>query len=360
MDNHLSDPQRAGLGLPAIGGIDMLTPLRKSGVTQAKVAIAECEDRLRLAHAVEAIGSTRLPIVRASATTAALTRIAADRFDATHVGIEPRSASGRCDHQWRQTVGHDWGRHDGNDVAPGIHMGRSVEVGRTSFIGRGRGSVWVGRDRIGDHAVLGIDSAGWSSDPHHRLAFGTPVRVVRRSDNITITHANGWIAKGMINARTSTMVTLVVTLLNRREIRFLLAGAYNTVFGYLAFLLVYWTLAAMASAELCVAISYLPSLVNAYLVQKYFVFHPAGWLSGIVRPRTPPANTKPSVGTAAEFVRFSIVNTSVLLINLAFLPLAISYGGMRPPMAQALFLVLAVTVSYFAHRTFSFRSQTRE
>lgn len=163
-----------------------------------------------------------------------------------------------------------------------------------------------------------------------------------------------------MNARTSTMITLGITLLNRQEIRFLLAGAYNTVFGYLAFLLLYWSLAAIISAEFCLVISYLPSLVSAYLVQKYFVFHPAGWLSGLVRPRTPPTNAKPSGSTAAEFVRFSIVNTCVLLINLAFLPLAIRYGGMRPPVAQALFLVLAITVSYFAHRTFSFRSQKRQ
>jgi putative flippase GtrA len=164
----------------------------------------------------------------------------------------------------------------------------------------------------------------------------------------------------MTTLRASTVAALVLAILARQEIRFLLAGAYNTSFGYLAFLFFYWTLGEVLGATPCLFISYVPSLMSAYLVQKYFVFHPAAWIPGHETSGRPlePADT--GNDRRSEFLRFAAVNTSVLLINLLFLPLAIRYGGMKPPVAQALFLVLAVIGSYFAHRYFSFRMRPRQ
>lgn len=156
--------------------------------------------------------------------------------------------------------------------------------------------------------------------------------------------------------RASTVAALALAILARQEIRFLLAGAYNTGFGYLVFLFFYWTLGEILGATSCLFISYVPSLMSAYLVQKYFVFHPAAWIPG-GKPLEP---AQPGHDGHSEFLRFATVNTSVLLINLLFLPLAIRYGGMKPPVAQALFLLLAVIGSYFAHRFFSFRMRPRQ
>jgi len=164
----------------------------------------------------------------------------------------------------------------------------------------------------------------------------------------------------MANTGKPTAAALAFAFLARREVRFLLAGAYNTAFGYFAFLLVYSVLNGVRSAAACLFISYLPSLVSAYLVQKHFVFHPAKWLSRHWVSSAPPEAYGADGGSYLEFLRFAAVNTSVLVTNLFFLPFAIRHGDMSAPVAQAVFLLLATICSYLAHRYFSFRLQPRQ
>ena len=128
----------------------------------------------------------------------------------------------------------------------------------------------------------------------------------------------------------------------RKQVLFLAAGAWNTVFGYAIFALSY-------RAGLRYGWGYLPALwisqavaiANAYVSYKFLVFRTrSAWLP--------------------EFARFSLVYWLVLAANTFALPVLISGLGWRPMYAQAAFTVATIAAGYLAHDRFSFAAPLPE
>lgn len=124
-----------------------------------------------------------------------------------------------------------------------------------------------------------------------------------------------------------------------REARFLLAGAWNTLFGYLAFLAVYYLFRGQLGPSWLLCVAYAVSLVQAFAVQRFLVFRVEGSL-----PR--------------QFLRFVAANSLVFAANLAFLPWAIAASTLAPPVLQAVFVLVSTVLSYFLHKHFSFAPDT--
>ncbi len=122
----------------------------------------------------------------------------------------------------------------------------------------------------------------------------------------------------------------------RQQLRFLLAGAWNTFFGYVAFLLAYHLLGDSHASIPALVLGYVFALPQSYAVQRFMVFRSGdAW--------------------RAQFTRFALATTVIFVANLALLPLAITWFDTDPRVAQAVFIVLSTIVSYSAHKHFSFK-----
>jgi putative flippase GtrA len=132
------------------------------------------------------------------------------------------------------------------------------------------------------------------------------------------------------------LASRVQGLLRRQEIRYLLVGGYNTVFGYGLFAVTETLLSDSVHYLVILVACQVVATVNAYLCYRFIVFRPEGQ---IVR----------------DFLRFSTVYAIALIVNLAALPLLVEGLGMNVLIGQAIVVGATVCASYLAHKHFSFR-----
>jgi putative flippase GtrA len=122
----------------------------------------------------------------------------------------------------------------------------------------------------------------------------------------------------------------------REHIQYLAVGGWNTLFGYLNFVILFYLLGASLPITLILIASYVLSIANAYVCYRYVVFRSRGivW---------------------RELPRFSGVYLVALAANLIVLPLALRTLSLNAYLVQALFTMCVVLLSYLGHRHFSFR-----
>jgi putative flippase GtrA len=121
-----------------------------------------------------------------------------------------------------------------------------------------------------------------------------------------------------------------------QNLRFLAAGAYNTAFGYAAFVVLYVLLNPRVNYLIVALIAYAVSVVNAFATHRWLVFRATG-------------------GVAASFLRFNLSQAAVLGFGMAGLYAFVQIGHMNPLAAQALVLGLSVAITFVLHSKFSFR-----
>jgi putative flippase GtrA len=131
---------------------------------------------------------------------------------------------------------------------------------------------------------------------------------------------------------------LIARLARDERVRFLLVGGINTALGFFTYTaLVLWVFAAVPFGYiLSVVVSYAISITVAFVLYRRFVFRVTGH---VVR----------------DYVRFVSVYLVSIGINLALLPLFVEVLRMPPVLAQAIVLIITTLVSFFGHKSFSFR-----
>lgn len=125
---------------------------------------------------------------------------------------------------------------------------------------------------------------------------------------------------------------------------FLLVGIWNTIFGYLAFVVLDAILADLFSkryaAYMSAAIlSNILSIVNAYVFHKYFTFK----------------STIKGLRIIGEFFKFSTTYIFTFILGLLLLPVFVEVLHVMPKIAAALIIGLCTGISYVGHMNFSFR-----
>ncbi len=125
--------------------------------------------------------------------------------------------------------------------------------------------------------------------------------------------------------------------LHGEKIRFLAAGAWNTLFGYFSFVILYYLFRSAAHYMILLVISNILSITNAYLSYKYFVFKTKG-------------------NFMKEYSRFYVVYGAAFIANLVLLPVFVELLRIHPLISQALIIILTVIISYFGHKHFSFKA----
>jgi len=136
--------------------------------------------------------------------------------------------------------------------------------------------------------------------------------------------------------RAREMTSRALRMANRKEVRYVLVGGWNTLFGWAVFVALQLTVGATIGYMAVLVIAQVVSIINAYLCYRWLVFRVQGswWL---------------------DFFRFSTVYWIVFALNIVALPLMVSVLGMNVIVSQTVFVVVTVIASYSAHNRFSFR-----
>lgn len=125
---------------------------------------------------------------------------------------------------------------------------------------------------------------------------------------------------------------------HRERILYLVVGGWNTLFGYAAFVLLYWSLGSAAPVIVILIFSYCLAVANNYLAYKFIVFRTRG---NYIR----------------ELSRFVLVYAPGLAANIVVLPIALHVLSWNAYVIQALFTLCVIIVSYFGHKYFTFRGR---
>ena len=120
------------------------------------------------------------------------------------------------------------------------------------------------------------------------------------------------------------------------KLRFLVVGAWNTAFGYLAFVVAYFLLRQWLHYLVIMLIAHFVSVCNAFVGHKFLVFRRDGHL-------------------LADFLRFNMSYVGTLLFGLAALPILVEVFGIHLLISQGLLVVVTTVSSYFLHKKLSFR-----
>lgn len=122
---------------------------------------------------------------------------------------------------------------------------------------------------------------------------------------------------------------------DNERVRFLVVGAYNTLFGYAAFAVLYtWLHETMHYLAIAV-IGQVIAVINAFFAHRILVFRARGNL-------------------LADFVRFNITTLGSTAIGLAGLAVLVDLGGVHPLLAQGIVLAVTVVITYVAHKLYTF------
>lgn len=124
------------------------------------------------------------------------------------------------------------------------------------------------------------------------------------------------------------------------KVRFVLAGALNTVFGLAIYPLLMWVLAPRALHYLVVlTIAQSLGILFSFVTTKFLVFRTRGRY----------------ISEFGKFVTFHLGNFAV---NLLALPILVEFAKIPPVWAQLFFSFVVIVSSYFWHSRITFRSRS--
>jgi putative flippase GtrA len=120
------------------------------------------------------------------------------------------------------------------------------------------------------------------------------------------------------------------------QLRFLLAGGYNTLFAYAMFGALFLLFGRQLHYLLIGLITNVVAVISAFVVHRNFVFRSTDrWQT--------------------SFIRFYLSQLVALGFGMVGLYGLVEFARFNPLVAQAVIIVLSVVLTYVLHRHFSFR-----
>lgn len=120
------------------------------------------------------------------------------------------------------------------------------------------------------------------------------------------------------------------------KIRFLLVGGFNTAVGFGAFTLIQFLSNGALHEVVVLLFAHGVASSIAFVLHRRVVFRVSGQI-------------------LLDYLRFQSVYILPLSINAIVLPVLVRVAGMNVYLAQLLFTVVSVIISYVGHKYFSFR-----
>lgn len=137
-------------------------------------------------------------------------------------------------------------------------------------------------------------------------------------------------------ASSSDGAALAGRMLADRRVRFVLAGALNTAFGFACFVFYQHVVGQHWGYMWSLALAHVTSVLFAFGTHRWFVFRVSG---GVLR----------------DLWRFESVYLASIGMNAVFLPAAVELAHLPVLVAQALITAVGVVLSWLGHSRFSFR-----
>lgn len=131
---------------------------------------------------------------------------------------------------------------------------------------------------------------------------------------------------------------------NKRPIKFIIVGFWNSVFGYVLFYLLdtlflrFFQVRYMAYMSALILAQIL-CIINAYIFHKHITFE------SITKGRA----------MGMEFIRFVFTYGVTVCVYLFMLPILAEFFHVEPKIAMFLLVAVTTLVSYFGHSRYSFK-----
>jgi putative flippase GtrA len=123
---------------------------------------------------------------------------------------------------------------------------------------------------------------------------------------------------------------------NSTSLRYLIAGGWNTAFGYASLALLYYFFSDKIQYLFLIVFATIINITNAYVCHKYFVFKTKG-------------------NYIKEYLRYYVVYSVPIGMGFVAFPLCIEVLKMNFYLTQAMLTAITVFISYFGHKYVSFK-----
>ena len=129
---------------------------------------------------------------------------------------------------------------------------------------------------------------------------------------------------------------MTLGLLKSDKVRYLIAGAWNTIFGYSLGVILFLLLTDSVHTAIIALICNLVAMAMSFVVYKLFVFKTSGnWVR--------------------EYFKACIVYGNAAVISIFLIWLFVDIVGLNIWTSQALTIGITVLISYIGHKKFTFK-----
>lgn len=167
------------LGIPILGGDELMEPLYQEGVCYGFVAIGNNLVREKITVKMKKIGYQMISVVSKHAVVSPFAAIGAGTL------VMPGAIVNACAHIGKGcilntncSVDHDCVVGDFVHIAPGCAVSGTTTIGVRSFLGTG--ACAIDRLHIGHDVMLGAGAVATADIPDNCTAVGVPAKVIKR------------------------------------------------------------------------------------------------------------------------------------------------------------------------------------
>jgi putative flippase GtrA len=152
----------------------------------------------------------------------------------------------------------------------------------------------------------------------------------------------------MIMSRNKLGISSIQELIYKHhtKVRFILVGIWNTIFGYLVFLIINSLFANIFTKRYftymsAMILSQIIAIINAFIFHKYITFK----------------SKVKGKGMIIEFFRFCLTYVVAFALNLILLPFLVEIFKIQPKISAAIVILICTVISYAGHSRFSFKDE---
>ena len=129
-----------------------------------------------------------------------------------------------------------------------------------------------------------------------------------------------------------------------QKIRFLIVGAWNTVFGYGVFVLLDYILSRLCSVR---SVAYMTAMIltNIFAILNAYIFHKTVTFRSTAKGKY----------LIFEFFRFASAYVLTFGFSVILLPILVEIFEITPRISAALIVLVCTVISYVMHSKFSFK-----
>jgi len=127
----------------------------------------------------------------------------------------------------------------------------------------------------------------------------------------------------------------LINVISNQKIRYLMTGGYNTLVGYLLFVLIFYYFSSTLNHYLLLGTCHLIGTIHNFFSYRTFVF-------------------KIKSSSLLNYLKFNLVYLFTFSINIILFTLLTKVMNWNLYLAQALILIIIATVGYFLNKYYSF------